>query len=164
MINQTLYQKDREWADSQNPEIEKIILDNLNKIVKVRISSDEEDTTKATDMVAEVENEKIAIRIRRIPSKNFKDITIRSRRESGHITELEKIKTDCVSWYLYCWKDRDSLEWLLLNIKKMNYFRLFTGRIEKQNKDMRTYFISIPINEIKRHGCIVAGHLNYKII
>ena len=162
------YKDDREWADKLNPLIKKIIKENLGnklkKTIEIRDATEKEDKEEATDMVitADGKDFRMAVRTRRTyESRDFGDITIRSSRTSGAITELKKIKEGKVSYYFYCWGKNgiENLEWLIVDIKKMNYWALFLERKEIPNKDDATFFISVPILDIKHYGCVVASNL-----
>ncbi len=155
----TDYHKDRTWSDRYLPQVKEILQENLNKIVQVKIAGDKEDTTNATDMVIQLESGDVAVRIRR-PDCKFRDLTLRSSRESGTETELSKIKKGLPRWYLYGWTNdkQEIYEWILVDLNKVREKELWEEKRERPNHD-GTWFIAIPTKELYKEKCLVS----YKI-
>lgn len=148
------YKNDREWADGYNEQIINIIKKLLPKIIEVKIASREQDNSLATDMVTDGVKH-IAVRIRRVAKGTYNDITVRSRRDTGSLTEIDKIKN--VSHYFYGWIDPKTcvLDWVFLDVSKMIEAKVFENCLEKSNGD-GTYFLIIPIEKLKETGCLIA--------
>jgi len=161
---QNSYKKDRAWADLLLPKIKRILLENLANISCIRTSSEEEDMKESADLIAEFLDgspEKVAVRSRDILYKKYKDITIRSKRETGAATEIDKIKGGQISYYFYHWITPDSFEWVLLDVKKMIEKDAFQyADPEITNKDGLTFFVPIKIKKLRELGCILSECVN----
>ena len=148
---------DNNWIFQEKyyPKICNIIEWNIAKIISIKPATFEDDTKRATDFVVLVEAGTVAVRIRRAHIK-FRDLTIRSY-NNGHKTEIDKIKEKYVRYYLYCWTDESEniSEYLLLDIHKIVSSGLLENKEETHNKDGRTRFISITIDELQNNSCVL---------
>jgi len=157
------WQVDKCWADKFIPEITKILTQNAGAFLDVAIANDQDDMEKATDLVVTVTSGQVAVRIRRDGyKKKYRDWTIRSYRNSGSKTELEKLRDGFGRWYLYLWTNNLMIvDWILIDLNRARESGLlFKKRHHIQNKNKNggpdgTYFVAISIPEIKNHGCLV---------
>jgi len=123
------------------------------------VAPDDVDRRNATDMVVRLSGGDVAVRLRRADC-DYRDLTIRSKRDSGYRTELSKIRDGFGDWYLYGWLDgRNHIsEWILVDLDELRTKQLWRGRREIPNGD-GTWFIPIAADELKRCGCLVADKL-----
>lgn len=94
-----LYARDRGWSDRYLDEVRRIVGPFLLKPAPFEV-----DTQQAGDLVLMTSADlRIAVRVRRSSSsERFPDqITIRSRRDNGAATELEKIISGLGDWFFY---------------------------------------------------------------
>lgn len=157
-----MYQRDRKWSDRFLNEVKQILQENAVHIVKVEIADDFADQARATDVVVTVTGGNVAVRVRR-DSTRFRDLTIRSRRGSGAKTELRKIRDGFGDWYLYGWVNgtNEITEWILVNLDCLRESGILNKkRKEISNADGMSWFVAIPLNELKTHGCVVAEKLH----
>ena len=112
------YLRDRAWSDRFIPAIKAIVGPHL-----LRESSFEEDTKRATDLVVlQARGLMIACRVRRpgYADRYPYEFTIRSHRDSGAATELEKVTNGWGDWMFYGHaRDDDSIDfarWFLLDL------------------------------------------------
>lgn len=93
------YEKDRQWSDRFIPMLKLLIGQHL-----LATSSFEQDAYEASDLVVfNVLNRKIACRVRRYgyADRYQHQFTIRSQRDTGSKTELEKIMDGFGDWLFY---------------------------------------------------------------
>lgn len=155
------WQTDKQWADKYHSAIKVVVNKIADKIITFNIAPEQEDQTEATDYIITVEKGTIACRIRK-PDCNYRDLTIRSWRKSGTKTELEKIKEGFGRWYIYAWAKNESAlaEWWLLDLDALRKSPLLkNSRVEKQNKDGKTAFISISSSELYYWNVIIEKHI-----
>lgn len=152
------YQRDREYADSLNPEINRVLKACAHKIIQIEVASDEADKERATDFEIRVVGGTIAARVRR--NCDFRDLTIRASRPTGVKTELEKIRKGYGDWYLYAWERHGQFEdWMLVCLKRVRQFGLLDepGRI--YNPSDGTSFLRIDAKKLHKYRCIKAASL-----
>lgn len=151
--------KDWEWADTFLPQIVDILKSNAIYILEIRIADSDKDTKEATDLVISVTGGDVAVRIRRGKYHKYRDWTIRSVRDSGAKTELNKLRDGFAKWYLYLWTDSENIvDWILVDLERSRSSGLlFKDRRNISNGD-GTYFVAIPVNEIKRFNCLVSEY------
>jgi len=149
------YKRDREWADSHLGQVEQILKDNMSSLVVVDTAPDAVDCKNATDMVIALTGGDVAVRLRRWNCK-YRDLTIRSHRDTGARTELSKIRDGFCNWYLYGWLNKLGriTEWILVDLGKLRSSGLLEGQRQISNHD-GTYFIAISIPNLIQHDCIV---------
>jgi hypothetical protein len=144
---------DKKWANKCLPEVKKILRQYTLYFLEFLIAG----YKKATDMILKTSGGDVALRIRRGSYTKYRDLTIRSFRSSGQKTELEKLRDGFAHFYLYLWTDGASIvDWILVDLDKARK----TGLLYKQrhhfdNKD-GTYFVAIPVSELKRNDCLIA--------
>ena len=149
------WEKDKAWADQYLPEIERLVRQVAGHIVEIRLGTDAEDMTQATDYVVEVSSGAIACRIRRDTA--YRDLTIRASRPTGARTELEKIREGWGRWYLYMWvSGSDVEEWMFVDLDKLRDSGLLDGKERRRNPDGVT-FLPIPKFTLWDSGCLVEG-------
>lgn len=156
------YKEDREKSNNFLSQIEQIIGGcrvPLGRIFEIQQSTVEEDIKYATDGIVRAINgasvHNIAYRIRDWRFRMFYDLTIRSKRDTGTKTELEKILEGHCDFYFYGYaKDNVINEWFLSDIDKMRKSKMFENRPSTSNYD-GTYFIGIPFPELELKGCII---------
>lgn len=170
-MRQPNYKQDRERADSFEPQVLEILHELMPHLVVLYVASEEEDQKQATDFVVKMKGGQIAVRLRWTHNEEGKEIcpwrqlTLRSRRESGKKTELAKIKEGYGYRYFYGWIDKHGViaEWILVNIPRMRESGLLDKpRPEIPNKEPsgeRTYFIPIDIDELVNAGCLIESQL-----
>lgn len=134
-----------------------MLRENAAYMLRVRLATFYEDTKEGTDMVAEVDGGKIAIRLRR-PSCVHRDFTLRSYNR-GNLTELEKIKTgrSGMRWYLYGWMDSAGTlsEWALVDMPRLLESDILTKqRREIPNTDS-TKFVAIDLRELREASALI---------
>src|SRR5262245_10527135 len=103
MRGATNWTVDKAWADEYQPFIEKVMRQHAGAFVAFRPATDEEDCKRATDCVIVFSGGEVAVRFRR-PSRDFRDWTVRSRRDTGTETELPEIRRGVARWGLVAWK------------------------------------------------------------
>jgi len=112
------WEKDKKWSDRFLPEIKRILGECL-----IREAPIEEDMEHNTDLIVlKLDGLRVACRVRRFEYFNRypDDITIRSDRASGNVTELAKIITE--SWgdyFFYGFSDKDGItlcKWKLIHL------------------------------------------------
>lgn len=154
------YEDNRRIADKYIPALKNILLQNAMKLISIDISSDEQDTKYATDLVMCVKGGDVATRVRN-PTCVYRDFTVRSRTkytEHGTETEIHKLKRGFARWYLYAWtNDIPQIDsWVLIDLDIVRQHRLLDkDRREIPNGD-GTWFIPITINELYEHDCIIS--------
>jgi hypothetical protein len=154
-----LYETDKKWEEAYHPQVLGILNQLIPHLAVISIASDEEDKKSATDFKVVLMGGTIAVRLRRHTCK-FRDLTIRSRRDSGRKTELAKIKEGYAYRYFYGWLNRNNVlsEWILVDLDKVREKGLLDiPRKEHPNYD-GTYFIDIKIKELSDAGCLIASH------
>ena len=161
-MNNWKEQKDK--VDKYNLQAIKIVKECIAKHIEVEISSIYKDQNEATDLVIKRKKEDVALRIR---SEHVwkKEWTVRSSLDSGHETELNKIRKGFTRWYLYGWAKGDTIEsWIFIDldiVREKNILNMDWS--EKNNKNEfgesdGTHYISIPIKYLKDNGCIDSLH------
>lgn len=136
-----------------------MLRENAAYMLRVRLATFYEDTKEGTDMVAEVDGGKIAIRLRR-PSCVHRDFTLRSYNR-GNLTELDKIKTgrSGLRWYLYGWMDSAGTlsEWALVDMPRLLESNVLNKqRREIPNTDNTTKFVAINLRELREASALIA--------
>lgn len=156
----SLYQRDRDWSDTYISQVVKLLVSLGHHLVRIDVASLEKDNKQATDFEVRIKGGDIAVRLRR-PSVKFRDLTIRTHRDSGAKTELAKIKEGYAFCYFYGGLDTtDTIsEWIFVDLDKVRE----TGLLEKerhiQHNHDGTHFIGIPIRELYNAGCLIAYNL-----
>lgn len=110
------YYDDRKWSDIMIPQIKTIVGPCL-----LESASFENDAKQATDLIIlNARDKRIAARVRRVgyAEKYPFEFTIRSHRETGSSTELEKIINGFGDWLFYGHADcNDQINfWWLINL------------------------------------------------
>jgi len=116
------WHEDKLWADAYLPIIQKTVKSIAGKIITIEEASPDEDIKFATDYrLVSVDGGSIGCRIRN-GSKFFiqyHDLTIRSSRPSGVLTELDKIRSGFPKWYFYGWADGSTMPyWIFIDMDK----------------------------------------------
>jgi hypothetical protein len=155
-----MWQRDKSWEETYREQIVSILSAHVSHLVEITLASAEMDKHYATDYEVKVVGGTIAVRLRR-SKYQYRDLTIRSRRDSGMKTELAKIKEGAAFRYFYGWTDekRTIAEWILVDLDKVRA----TGLLEKPRREWPngdgTYFIAIPVTELKEAGCLLASRI-----
>lgn len=158
------YKQDREWADTYEDQVLRILTQLMPHLVMLYVASDEKDKKEATDFEVKMKGGSIAVRLRDMKECRWRDLTIRSRRigkvQTGKDvkTELAKIKEGYGFRYFYGWVDENGIiaEWILVDLDKVRS----SGLLDKQrqeipNTDRTTWFIAIKIWELRNAGCLI---------
>lgn len=153
------YQKDRCWADKYLSQVIKILRQHAVDLMKVNIAPRADDEQRATDVILKLFGGDVAVRLRR-PGCRFRDLTIRSCRDSGYATELQKIRAGFADFYFYGWLDYNDRisEWILVDLDRVRQQRVLDDCQNIPNGD-GTYFIAIDARELQRRDCIIASTL-----
>lgn len=138
------------WQTKFYPLVKSILIQNAMKLVDIKIADDNADMKHATDFVVSVKGGTVAVRIRRNVANAYRDITIRSKRQNGVETELQKIKKGFADYYLYIWTNNNCvLDWWLIDVNQMRSSGILDmPRKEIWNKDGSSAFIAIPREEL----------------
>lgn len=156
--------KGHDPAKKYLPQIERILKDNAKYIIRIVVAPQEKDIHKATDFIIQVDSGDVAVRLRNWSKWTIKrEWTVRSKLDSGYETELSKLKKGYARWYLYGWVQDDVVfSWMLIDLDIVRKEKILDmSWKEKANRDDYgkpdgTYFIIIPNEYLKHHGCIVS--------
>lgn len=166
------YADDRCWSDNYVGIISRLIGPYLLVPAPIEL-----DTKQATDLIVlRARDMTIACRVRRFgyAEKYPYDITIRSKRDSGAKTELEKIVEGWADWMFYGHATQDPLSiypWYLLDLhmwrrefireglrsaldKPTRYRRV----IQKQSNGDGTHFVAFDIRRFPAEVIVAASH------
>ena len=96
------YKESRSWSDRYMPSVKSIIGQEV-----VKISTYEQDTEQATDLIIKTTNTYVACRVRDYNKyqKYEHQFTIRSRSDYGQETEIHKISKGFADWMFYGFGD-----------------------------------------------------------
>ena len=151
-------ERDWAWSDGHRAAIEAILRKNGWQLLDFKVADADADQNRATDVVVIVEAGNIAIRVRRLEFLlRFKDCTVRSRRDSGAKTELAKLRAGFGDWYLWAWADNPSsiCAHILVDLHALRERGLLDMKRPETSNHDGTYFIAIPIQELRARGCVV---------
>ena len=116
------YKSDREWSDLFISQIKKIVGPHLLEVAPMEV-----DRNEATDLIVfNTKGKQIAARIRdaaKYLPQFAEQFTIRSKRENGRMTELEKIHRGFGQWFFYGF-GHDNLTidpWYLIDLDSFRY-------------------------------------------
>ena len=158
------WKNDKRWADRYWPQIVSVVKEVAGDIISVREATPDEDTKRATDYVLAVDSGDIACRVRRWEYfQRFGDVTLRSSRPSGVMTEVEKLRSGWGRWYLYAWAkpSGDFGAWVFIDLDLVRASGLLGHqRQERQNRDGSSSFVSLPLAQLKH--CIVRASTEAK--
>jgi len=152
------YSIDRSWSDRFIPAIKRIVGPLL-----LEEASFEVDTKQATDLIVlNARNKMIAARVRRsgYANKYGFEFTIRSHRDSGAKTELQKVVDGFADWMFYGHADGDTagiLRWMVIDLDALR-----AALIRHQYKPMKqsngdgTHFVAFDVRQLPGN-CIVAS-------
>lgn len=162
---QASFERDKEWADSYLPQLSPIIRQCTGDIIDLRIATEIEDRSQATDLVVSIPTGTLAIRIRKphIWANAYRALTLRSSRPSGRPQELDKIKKGWARWYLYTWAgyEHDFCAWVFVDLDKLRTsgrLAQFSKDDEHDNRDGSSKWVDLPISDIHAAGAIVRMH------
>jgi hypothetical protein len=150
--------EDKSWADRFLPTITEVLRLYFGDKAEIKIAPELEDCTEATDYIVTTGKVTIACRIR-MPDCRYRDFTIRSWRQSGVQTELEKLRKGFADYYLYAWS-RNNLTFdggfILVDMNKVRSRRILDGTYPfKKNPDGISGFISIPLKFLLDNNCVL---------
>lgn len=146
------FQKLYDWQDDRIPSIIALLESLSKRPVKIEIASEELDNNFSTDLIAtDLITHKIyhiAVRLR--DNCKHRDLTLRSKLDSGTKTELEKVKAGCTNFYFYGWLANDDLiDWMFVDMHKVRK----SGILDKNWPDIDnhdgSFFVAIPKNQLK---------------
>lgn len=154
----------RNWSDGFykideiNRVMYKVLKTSACDIIDLQSASEEDDYKRSIDYEITIKSGKIACRIRNIEEmfdQSWRDFTIRSK-NNGHITEIDKLQTAEVRWYLYCWAyGKRIVDYIFIDLDILREKNLlFMDWKEKWNKD-GTAFIIIPFQKLLECHCIM---------
>lgn len=165
------YITDKAWEETYVPQVVAIFQTLLHYLTDISVADKVKDRKYATDFEVKMQGRPISVRLRRA-KYDFRDFTIRSRRDNGFETELSKLKRGLGSVFFYGWttKDHKILEWVLIDLCKVRASGLLDRKWdETPNKDANgnpdgTYFIAIPIRDLYAAGCLIAWDVSEKAL
>ena len=144
------YESDRRWSDSKLAAVRTLLATRL-----ITIAPDEEDTERATDLIALPR--RIAVRVRDqancLPSYQ-QEVTFRSSRSSGAKTELEKILEGHGDLFFYAfWDGQQITRFVLLDLDILRAIHqkgwLPPRQRPNPNDGGRTWFVVVPLADIR---------------
>jgi hypothetical protein len=142
------------------PKIKKILNKNAYIIGKFINANESQDKIEGFDAVYISQSNKIAVRIRKYQfARKYMDITIRSKYDNGHDTEIHKIKNEYGDYYIYCWETPDGKSihsYIIFDIKKFVTSGLVnTPTGENIPNDDGTYFNTYSVIDMMKAGIII---------
>lgn len=149
------FESDKRWADLYSDQIKSILRSCAAHFIQIDIADHEADARRATDLVVRVHGGEIAVRLRS-GKRDFRDWTIRTVRP-GMRTEIEKLRAGFARWYLCGWtQDAEGItEWVLIDLDVVRAKGLLTLRRREFANPDGTKFVAIPVDELRRNGCVV---------
>jgi len=144
------YESDRRWSDAFIPAIKRIVGPML-----LEESSFEVDTKQAADLVVlNARDKTIAARIRRpgYADRYGYEFTIRSMRDSGAKTELEKLVDGFGDWMFYGHaheNGRDLTRWMVINLPAWRAALIRKQVIAKKKSNVDgTHFVVFDVRNL----------------
>lgn len=151
------WKSDKAWADKFLPDIIKILAKNAGEFIDIDEADIETDARMATDLVITIKGGQVAVRIRRNGYGKYRDWTIRSRRDSGQKTELEKLQEGFARWYLYLWTTNSTIvDWILIDLNRVRDSGILQREYREISNGDGTHFIPIKTDTLKWHQCLIA--------
>lgn len=157
------YETDRSWSDKHLPEVYKIVGPMLMEPAPFEL-----DVAESCDLtIIKARDMRIGVRIRRPDYLKFKnDITIRAARDTGAVTELEKLQRGYGDLIFYAHSngcpDAPFATWHLMDLNNWRY-AMMTNRYTAQasrklipNGD-GTHFVAFNVNEMPPDTIIASG-------
>ena len=156
--NKMSFNADFNWQTEFYEYVRQILALNSMHLITVDIADEQKDMNQATDFIVNIKGGTVAVRTRRNIGNQYRDLTIRSKRPSGHETELQKIKNGFADYYLYIWTSENKIvDWWLVDVNKMRESNLLEReRIEIWNKDRSSAFIAITFGELGNAHAIIS--------
>jgi hypothetical protein len=112
------WERDKAWADTLNPVIERIIRSQAGRLISISATGKYEDQQLAQDY--RIGGANIASRFRRAEKCGWRDMTLRWSRPSQVRMEIDKIRQGHVHWYLYGWAFQSgAVDWMLVDCRKI---------------------------------------------
>lgn len=163
------WHEDKLWADTYLPIISKTVRSIAGKIISIEEASQEDDIKRATDYrLVTVDGGSIGCRIRN-GSKFFilyHDLTIRSRRPSGVLTELDKIRSGFPKWYFYGWADGQLMPyWIFIDMDKFRSPLVIDNpkAYNVPNWDGSSRFNGYDVFDLFKYKCIIGMSKEVKL-
>lgn len=152
------YAQDRKWSDAFIPAIKQVVGPLL-----LEESSFEVDTQQAADLVVMNARDKtIACRVRRAgyADRYGYEFTIRSARDNGAKTELEKIVDGFGDWMFYGHAHQDGMNvsrWMVISLPALRaaIIRKQASPLKQSNGD-GTHFIAFDARALP-NDCVIAA-------
>jgi hypothetical protein len=145
--------KQIEWYGKRfNSKIARVLNKNTHLFSSFTKSTPKQDMQEGFDAIFTLPDIKIPIRIRKKKYLSFRDITIRSKLDTGSRTEIDKIRDGCGDYYFYAWETKNRNSFVAYVIFDINKF-VKSGRIDKpssedvDNKD-GTYFNGYDLGDL----------------
>jgi|AntDeeMinimDraft_5_1070356.scaffolds.fasta_scaffold07997_3 hypothetical protein len=127
-----------EQIDKQDkfyPQIAKILNKNIHLFSSFTRATPKQDMEEGFDSIFTLPDIKIPIRMRgKYYFDTFRDITIRSKLDTGSRTEIDKIRDGCGDYYFYAWKTEKGNSFVAYVIFDINKF-VKSGRIDKPSSE-----------------------------
>lgn len=151
------YADNRAFADSYEETLREIVQNNVGAIAAVEVSGRVADMRAGADFrIIMRSGRDVLSRVRR--DVRYRDFTIRAF-AGGSRTELDKLRDGYGGWYVYAWTDESGTicDWILVDLDHLrDSGELDKDRPVKRNRDGRTGFISIPIEDLRRADAVAA--------
>lgn len=153
------YSSDRRWSDAFIPAIKKIVGPLL-----LEESSFEVDTQQAADLVIlNARDKTIAARVRRAgyADRYPYEFTVRSKRDNGARTELEKMVDGFGDWMFYGHAHEDGMNvsrWMVINLASWRAALIRKqAPYQKQSNGDGTHFVAFDIRALPQSVLIAAS-------
>lgn len=154
---------DKAWADEFVPDAARVIRKVAPLVISVEVATDYADQHEATDLVLRVDGGAWCFRVRK-PECRWRDLTIRTSRPSGALTEWAKIQGGFGDYYLYGWTDtataagRSLADWIVVDLDKFREHPIRLVGKPAKNPDGVT-FLAWPKSDLARAGVLTASML-----
>lgn len=155
------FSRELDFARKHLPEFQRVIRQVAGALVHVWEAPQGIDRDEGIDLFATVPSGEIACRVRRASNTHARDLTIRRSVPSGWITELEKVRTGCIRWYLYGWaENRHFVDWMFVDLNAVRRRNLIDTAIRnnqiRYNRD-RSSFVFVTSLDLIANGCLIAA-------
>ena len=121
---------DKDWADTWRPQIERELRPVVGDIVELVDATVDQDRTEGFDYLIRTKLGNVACRLRR--PCDYRDVTIRSRRDTGAITEIDKLRDGHANLYFYGWTAEHSptfADFIIFHVNRFLAAGLLSGPV-----------------------------------
>ena len=159
------YAEDRPYEDAHIPAARAVLLPRVVDIIPASATEDQENVR---DLAISAKVPWVALRVREPQfQRRFQDVTLRSKRDTGGITEVAKVRAGHGEWLLYAWSRHTKHEvlregrpaqfnaWVLVDFGAMRESGLIQQRRTHTSNGDGTYFYSYKLRELHDAECMV---------